>query len=515
MLRRTIRLVAPCALMVGLGTGAGSSAELLSVQRGADLQQAINRAKPGDTILLEAGQVYTGNFVLPMTPGSQFITLRTADTPGQPSRGVRVNPAHAGKLAVLQSPDRQPALRTAPGAHHWRIELIEFRANRDGAGDIITLGEAGPPQRERAQAASNLVIDRCFIHGDPALGQKRGIALNSAHTTITNSYISDIKVRGQESQAIAGWNGPGPFTIENNYLEAAGVNVLFGGADPAIPGLVTEDIVFRRNHVTKRLEWREQRWTAKNLFELKNARRVLVEGNLLEHSWVDAQVGYAILLTPRNQDGGAPWATVEDVTIRNNVVRHAGGGMQLIGEDENRPSGSTRRVVVSNNLFYEINTKVWGGSGAFALIGNGPSEIRIEHNTVSQSGNIFMAFGGTTTRPQPITGVLFRDNLIRHNLYGVHGTNRSVGADSLRVFFPGIVFESNVIAGGDARLYPSGNTFVSEEEFDEQFLDAERGDFRLRTNSRFRKAASDKKDLGVDMAALAQAMGLRPGTRLP
>jgi hypothetical protein len=189
--------------------------------------------------------------------------------------------------------------------------------------------------------------------------------------------------------------------------------------------------------------------------------------------------------------------------------------MQLIGEGDHHPSGSTRRVVVSNNLFYGINTDRWGGSGAFILIGNGPSDITIEHNTVSQSGNIFMAFGGTASQPQPITGVQFRDNLIRHNLYGVHGTSRSVGADTLRVFFPGIVFESNVIAGGDARLYPSGNTFVSEEEFNEQFLDAERGDFRLRTNSRFRKAASDKKDLGVDMAALAQAMGLRPGTRIP
>ena len=500
--------------MVGLGAGSGW-AELISVRRGADLQQAIDRARPGDTILLDAGQVYTGNFVLPVKAGSQFITIRTAGTPGQPSAGVRVNPGHAGKLAVIQSPDRQPALRTEPGAHHWRLELIEFRANRDGAGDIITLGDAGPAQRDPAQAPSNIVIDRCFIHGDPTLGQKRGIALNSGLTTISNSHISDIKVRGQETQAIAGWNGPGPYTIENNYLEAAGVNFLLGGADSAIHGLVPADVVFRRNHVTKRLEWREQRWTAKNLFELKNARRVLVEGNLFEYSWRDGQAGYAILLTPRNQDGRAPWSTVEDVTIRHNIIRHAGGGMQILGEDDNHPSGSTRRVVVSNNLFYDIDATAWEGSGAFVLIGNGPSEIHIEHNTVNQSGTILAAFGGSTSEPQPITGVRFRDNLVRHNLYGVHGTNRSVGEDSLRMFFPGIVFTSNAIAGGDARLYPSGNTFVSEEEFNEQFVDVARGDFRLRPNSRFRRAASDKRDLGADVAAIAQAMGLRPGIRIP
>ena len=32
-----------------------------------------------------------------------------------------------------------------------------------------------------------------------------------------------------------GWNGPGPFLIENNYLEAAGENIMFGGNDPSHP----------------------------------------------------------------------------------------------------------------------------------------------------------------------------------------------------------------------------------------------------------------------------------------
>src|SRR5690606_7407306 len=207
--------------------------------------------------------------------------------------------------------------------------------------------------------------DRCYIHGDPALGQKRGIALNSGTTVIRGSYISDMKVRGQDAQAIAGWNGPGPYTIENNYLEAAGENFMLGGADPAIRGLVTEDVTFRKNHLSKPVAWRGQGWTVKNLFELKNARKVLVEGNVMEYSWLDAQVGYAVLFTPRNQDGGAPWATVEDVTFRYNIVRHAGGGMQILGNDTIHPSGPTRRVLVAHNVFYDINSATWGGTGAF------------------------------------------------------------------------------------------------------------------------------------------------------
>ena len=44
-------------------------------------------------------------------------------------------------------------------------------------------------------------------------------------------------------------------------------------------------------------------WLVKNLFELKNARNVLVERNVFENNWANGQAGYAILFTPRNQEG--------------------------------------------------------------------------------------------------------------------------------------------------------------------------------------------------------------------
>ena len=101
-----------------------------------------------------------------------------------------------------------------------------------------------------AQIAHDLAVDGFAVWAAMRWrAVKRGIALNSAATTITGSYISDIKAVGQDSQAIAGWNGPGPYTITNNYLEAAGENLMFGGADPAVPGLVPADITIKGNHV--------------------------------------------------------------------------------------------------------------------------------------------------------------------------------------------------------------------------------------------------------------------------
>ncbi|HEX6973417.1 MAG TPA: hypothetical protein VF147_03395, partial [Vicinamibacterales bacterium] len=382
-----------------------------------------------------------------------------------PAAGERVTPAYAPRLAKIQSPNRQPALATASAAHHWRIELLEFGPTKEGFGDIITLGNGGPAQSSREGVPHDLELDRVYVHGDPQVGQKRGIALNSAATVITNSYIADIKGKGQDTQAIAGWNGPGPYRIENNYLEGAGENFILGGSDPPIKGLIAEDVVFRRNHLAKPVAWRTEGWQVKNLFELKNARRVLVEDNLMEYAWREAQVGYAVLFTPRNQDGQAPWVTVQDVTFRRNVIRHAGGGMQIVGEDSNHPSGSTERVTISDNVFEDIDAKAWGGPGHFLLIGEGVSDITIERNRVDQSGNILMAYGGTDDKARVMRGFVFRDNIVRHNAYGVHGANRAPGKDTLSWYFPGAVFTGNTIEGGDASRYPAGNTFVKPAEF--------------------------------------------------
>src|SRR2546426_839319 len=119
-----------------------------------------------------------------------------------------------------------------------------------------------------------------------------GIAMNSASTAVIDSYISDFKDT-KDSLAIASWNGPGPFKIVNNYLEAAGENVMFGGLDPAIPNLVPADIEIRGNHFFKPTAWRGVWAAVKNLFELKNARRVLIEGNIFENKWLAAPAGWA------------------------------------------------------------------------------------------------------------------------------------------------------------------------------------------------------------------------------
>jgi PKD repeat protein len=236
-----------------------AEAATIYVGEGGNLQEALDAAQPGDTILLQEGAEFVGNFVLPAKTGEGWIIVRTSAPDGVlPADGVRIHPAHAPLLARLRSSMLDTAvLRTAPGAHHWDIRFLEFGANPSGAGDIIQLGDGSSAQNALAMVPHDIVLNHVYVHGDPLVGQKRCIAINAAYVTITNSFVSECKSTTQDSQAIGGWNGPGPYRIENNYLEGAGENVMFGGADPAIPNLVATDIVFRRNHVSRPMAWRD------------------------------------------------------------------------------------------------------------------------------------------------------------------------------------------------------------------------------------------------------------------
>jgi hypothetical protein len=98
----------------------------VSVAAGGDLQAALDSASSGDTLLLEAGAVYTGNFVLPAKGGDDCITVRTTTPDSELIPGALVGPWNAGLLARVVSPGNGlPAIRTAVGAHHYRLVGLE------------------------------------------------------------------------------------------------------------------------------------------------------------------------------------------------------------------------------------------------------------------------------------------------------------------------------------------------------------------------------------------------------
>ena len=609
-----------------LSAATSSSAATLSVCASgcqySDLQLAINAAAQGDTLLLRAGETFTGNFKLPAKSGTGWITIRSDASDAQlPADGVRLVPA--GKADANTSRSLLPRLvglggalkttavvRTAPGAHHYRLQFLEIDGTANlGFETLVQIGDdttAAPP--------TDIVIDRVYMHGHATKGQKRGVSLNGVRCEVLNSYVSDIKAVNADSQGIAGYNGAGPFRIVNNHIEAAAENILFGGSDPATVGLVPADITISRNHLYKPPAWRNPilaapgsvaataasggslaagthyfkvvavmttdtvrayslpsaertatvsasgavrltwsavtgadryriyrgtsagaeklyldtsgsatsftytgaseasgtpptagtKWVVKNIFELKNAERVTVDGNLLENNWQAGQYGYAIVLTPENSGGKATWARVKDITFTNNIIRHSAGAVNMVGRDaRGYPSGRGERITFRNNLFDDINNTTYGGLAKVALMGLGVSAVTFDSNTFIHTNSSLVYGYGTEQMP----AFTFVNNIARHQKYGIMGESSSPGIPALTKYFPSAVATCNSLAGGPSGSYPAPNAFPSVADWTAAFADFANGDYRIVNPSVNYSAGCADTTAGADVVAINGAVG--------
>ncbi|HKG47095.1 MAG TPA: hypothetical protein VKB02_10225 [Pyrinomonadaceae bacterium] len=460
-----LAVVGTVAVVIALKQHAGTFTEswqngkrIIHVGPQDSVQSALDSAQYGDTIVVQAGETFTGNFVLPMKSGTGEIVIQSSSLDKLPE-GVRVKPSQskAKLFPILQTPNSEPVIATAPGAHHYRFQGIEFSTDSSNkmVYDLIRFGGGRKEQKTLDSVPHDLEIDRCYIHGFDTQDVQRGVALNSAATTVKNSYISNIHGVGYDTQAIAGWNGPGPFEIINNHLEAAGENIMFGGADPGIKGLVPAGIKIRENYLFKPLSWKVghpsyagKHWTVKNLLELKNAKDVVIDGNYFENCWTDGQTGIAILFTVRNQEGTAPWSILQNIAFKNNIVIGAEGALNFLGSDNERPSQRSSVADISNNLFFDMR-------GPFLTM-NGFENVSITHNTHFQTGNITILYGAPLQEQ-----FVYRDNLTMRDSkgYGVFGDATGEGTVALRKFAPKFEFTNNVLIGADASLYPKVNQF--------------------------------------------------------
>jgi hypothetical protein len=276
---------------------------------------------------------------------------------------------------------------------------------------------------------------------------------------------------------------------------------------------VPSDIEIRRNHLFKPLSWRVgdpsyagNHWTIKNLLQLKSARRVVIEDNILENSWLDEQVGFAVLFTVTAE---AEWEVIENVWFTNNIVRHSASAIQLksVVKQVGTSMSTVRpkQITIRNNLFEDIDGVKFCGadcsSGHFLSPDGGVDGLIVDHNTVFHTGNVTQASGKTS----PTTGFVFTNNLMAHNAYGVHGGDSSSGYGTLNDYFPGWDFRGNLIAGANPNAYPMATNYYPPLLDDAGFVNRAAGDYRLAATSPYKNQGTDGKDIGCDIGALNAA----------
>lgn len=383
-----------------------------AIETEADLDAALEAAAPGDVLTLSCGLVYTRGLTV-----KQAVTLQAEAVPDGRMSADPPLPQFLAGLTVA-----------ADGA---TLCGLEVRHTNHGT-DIVTVHGA------------NVTLDRCRILGDPDEGAKRGIAGNAINLAILRCYVDDCfgPYPGNDTQAILIWDTPGPILIEDNFLRAGSETIMLGGGDPESEANVPSHVTIRGNTITANPAWQAKPINVKSRLELKNARTVLIEDNDISQCWGGhGQDGYLLSLTVRNQDGNAPYSTVQDVIIRRNHFHHAAAAINILGEDDNHESVRMADVEITDNAFSDLDCALYTGSPKLILIGRGPLRMTIGANTFTGTGHTStMYFHSRTPQCEDFNVV---DNVWPDSKYGIFGTDMEGGATAWEWYVLSGTYEGN------------------------------------------------------------------------
>jgi Putative Ig domain len=555
----------PIATVQSSMANSPASGSVITISSATNLQVALNAVECGQTIQLEAGATFGGVFNLPAKNCNvnQWVIIRTSSPDSAlPPEGQRATPCYAGVASlpgrpayscsnpqnVLAKVEQQTAgdgpFKLASGANFYRFIGLEITRAAGIKGSARLISFLG--------TADHIILDRSWLHGNPQDETSGGIELSGGtNIAVVDSYFSDfhcIAVTGTCTDAHAVSGGvsntqDGPFLIQNNFLEASGEAVMFGGG-PAT--MTPTDIEILGNHFWKPWQWMPgnpqfvggadgRPFIVKNHLELKNAARVLVEANLMENSWGGfSQNGFGILMSPKNQhtqsgNNVCPICQVSDVTIRYTKVSHAGGGIQLATElsgngKDGAPALAGTRWSLHDLVFDDLSVKYVGGGGVFEITNGWPKNplntITINHVTAFSDPTSHLMVTGNVAPNQDMYGFVFTNNLVltgRYPIWNAGGGPRScayedVPVTSITKCFATVTFGNNGLIATPSQfppsVWPTGNMFPATTD-DVGFVNYNNGNggnYELAPNSPYKNLGTDGKDLGADIVGLNQAL---------
>lgn len=371
--------VLPTACVYTALSGSPSPGSTIDAANSGAFTTALTNVTCGDTITLHAGVVYAGSFTIPAKGcgAANWITIRTDATtnPSFPPEGTRATPCEIGlstiasypsftcvtpgsRMAIIESntAGTQSALDFAAGADHYRFIGIAVRKQPGSSAldrKLVNL----------SAGTDHIIFDRSLCYGESwkseANDESQGCfnINNSTYFAFVNGWAYDTYCMGQTCQDSAvfaggvGTTATGPVKVYNSLIATGGESLLMGGGGnfPAATPAAT-DIEFRSNHSFKPLSWMLEvagdgtssalHPVNKNLFELKNGNRVLIEGNVLENNWAGwqtDQTGNAILLGPKNQNNKVSFTA----NITGTSVVDSGGAAIFAQDMVSLPLGCT------------------------------------------------------------------------------------------------------------------------------------------------------------------------------
>ncbi len=507
-----------------------TSGNVINVPVGGDLQTALNNASCGDTIQLQAGSTYNAplnGYTLPVKScsDSSWIIIRTsAPDSSLPAPGTRIDPSYAPAMAnivISNSASSGPLFMDANGpSNHYRFVGLQLSV-APGISPVYNILQFGAFVSSAANLPNHIIFDRCWIHGNATGEMTRAAYVAASNFALIDSLLTDFHTQNSQSQGLMILPGSSVIKVENNRIESAGSQIGIGPGGASAVNTEPTDVTIRRNYLFKPLSWRPGDasyagipWNVTNPLESKGVDRLLIEGNVIENTWANAQHGFMLVLTMRIYNIVNP--QLSNVTVRYNHFAHGVAGISTLNHDNNAIAPAVNdtcgspdhlfNISIHDNLFEDLSS-TWdlagaGNSNAFWQPIDGGTAITFDHNTVFQSGHIIQ-FLNNCTPPVGLKQFVWTNNVHPHNAYGVW--DGSAGTQALRNESPSWTFANNAVtniapSGISPAQYPSTNYFPVDWSF---MVNSVGGDFHILNSSPMFSGSTDGAPLGGNMDQIA------------
>jgi hypothetical protein len=217
------------------------SKQSVEIPAGRDLQAAINKARCGDTLVLQAGATWDAPgtyvpFVLPNKGCAEANAITIQSSAHNSLPNGRVSPADAVNMARIRALGGAGAFQFASGSSHWILDGLEItNKGSDTAAEMVNnLVDASDPK------VSHITIQRSFLHPketgkDYTRSVLRAVMFNGSSLTFKWNFASGFYGRlaagdtGVNTNEVVLCITCNNLTVHDNFLEAWYAAIFTGG----------------------------------------------------------------------------------------------------------------------------------------------------------------------------------------------------------------------------------------------------------------------------------------------
>lgn len=279
-------------------------------------------------------------------------------------------------------------------------------------------------------------------------------------------------------------------------------------------GYQVQNVLVRRNIFAHRPEWiplMNNQCGGKGYLEVKSGRNVTFDGNIFKGC-----TGPTV--TTRNQSGADPWNNLDNLTFSNNWWQNANAPLTAYLNDGGNLTSKTKGYKFVNNLVVGeyADPNEFSGLRVTAVTFSGGEDAVVAHNTVLVgSSRNFLSFSDPRSQ---MDRLVMENNIIRA-AYNLALSGDGESSAPITECWPGAMVRKNVLLHID-RSTPDEIRQTWTDPFPDNslvtataavgftnaplLLDASVGTegYKLRSDSRFKGAGTDGRDVGCDIDQL-------------